>query len=97
MVIFSREALIPGDLRKIKKMGNNRDIRCYANRGGVNFEREYWPLPPGIKIVVVPRFFYMPDQISFLGGGHEKTQFSGHNLIFVMVLSSYNMRTYSIF
>ena len=29
----------------------------------VNFEREYQPLPPGTKILVMPQFSYMPDQI----------------------------------
>ena len=29
----------------------------------VNFEREYQSLPAGIKVLVVPQFFYMPDQI----------------------------------
>ena len=65
-VIFSREALISREGRpeNLGKMGNNnRDIYCYANLGLVNFEREYWPLPPGINILVVPQFFYMPDQI----------------------------------
>ena len=39
---FSREALISGEGRpeNLGKMGNNRDICCYANRGVVNFERE---------------------------------------------------------
>ena len=43
-------------------MGNNRDIYCYANRG-VNFEREYQPLPHDTKVLVMPQFVYMPDQI----------------------------------
>ena len=34
-IIFSREALISGEGRpkNLGKMGNNRDIYCYANRG----------------------------------------------------------------
>ena len=34
-IIFSREALISGEGRpeNFGKMGNNRDIYCYANRG----------------------------------------------------------------
>ena len=66
-VIFSREALISGEgrLENLGKMGNNRDIYCYANWGVVNFERSYQPLPPGTKILVMPQFSYMPDQ--FLG------------------------------
>ena len=61
---FSREALISdeGPLKKLGKMGNNRDIHCYAIRG-VNFEREYQPLSLGIKILVVPHVSCMPDQI----------------------------------
>ena len=35
------------------KMGNNRDIYCYANWEVVNFERAYQPLPPGTKISVL--------------------------------------------
>ena len=48
--------------RKFREMGNNRNIYCYANQGMINFEREYQPLPPGIKILVMPQFSYMPDQ-----------------------------------
>ena len=66
-IIFSREALISGEgrLENLGKMGNNRDIYCYANWGVVNFERAYKPLPPGTKILVIPQFSYMSDQ--FLG------------------------------
>ena len=62
---FSREASTSGEGRSenFGKMGNNRDIYCYANRGVVNFEREYQPLPPGSKILVMPQFSNMPDQI----------------------------------
>ena len=54
-----------GKAGKFRENGQyNRDIHCDANRRGVvNFEREYWPLPPGIKILVVPQFSYMPDQM----------------------------------
>ena len=52
-----------GGPENLGKMGNNRDIYCYANWGEVNFEREYWLLQPSIKILVVPQFSYMPDQI----------------------------------
>ena len=40
-IIFSREALIPGEgwLESLKKTGNNRDIYCYANRGGGEFRK----------------------------------------------------------
>ena len=49
--------------RNLGKMGNDRDIYCYANRGVVSFKREYQPLPPGTKILVMPPFSYMSDQI----------------------------------
>ena len=60
---FSREALISREGRpeNLEKIGNNRDIYCYANWGVVNFERAYQPLPPGTKISVIPYFSYMPD------------------------------------
>ena len=32
--------------------------------GGHQFEREYQPLFPDTKILVMPQFSYMPDQIS---------------------------------
>ena len=51
-----------GAAGKFGEMGNNRDIYCYANQGVVNFEREYQPLPPGAKLLVMPQFSYMPDQ-----------------------------------
>ena len=55
-IFFPREALISGEGRseKLGKMGNNRDIYCYANWGVVNLEREYQSLPPGTKIPVIP-------------------------------------------
>ena len=64
---FFQEALISGEGRpeNLGKMGNNRDIYCYANWGVVNLERAYQSLPPGTKILVIPQFSYMPDQ--FLG------------------------------
>ena len=52
-----------GQLEKLRKMGNNRDIYCYANRRVVNFKREYQSLPPGIKILVMPQLSCMPNQI----------------------------------
>ena len=54
--LFFREALISGEGRpeNLGKMGNNRDIYCYANWEVVNFERAYQPLPPGTKIPVIP-------------------------------------------
>ena len=44
-------------------MDNNRDIYFYANRGVVNFEREYQPQPPGTKVLVMSQFSSMPNQI----------------------------------
>ena len=62
-----------GTVGNLRKMGNNRDIYCYANRGLVNFRREYQPLPPGIKILVILQFSYIPDQI--LGKKMKKLNF----------------------
>ena len=39
----------------------------------MNFEREYQPLPSGTKILVIPQFSYMPDQI--LGKKMKKLNF----------------------
>ena len=58
-------------------MGNNSYIYCYANCRVVNFEREYQPPPAGTKILVIPQFSCMPDQIL---GKNGKTLFSGQNL-----------------
>ena len=89
-IIFSRDALISGEGRRenLGKIGNNRDIYCYANWGMVNFERAYQPLPPGTKILVMPQFSYMPGQSL---GKNEKSQ----NLTLFRVLPSQNIRTYS--
>ena len=69
-IIFFQGGLILGERRSenLEKMGNNRDIYCYAN-----FEREYQPLPPGTKILAMPQFSYMPDQI--LGEKMKKLNF----------------------
>ena len=66
-IIFSQGGPNFGERQpeNLGKMGNNRDIYCYANWGVVNFERTYQPLPLGTKILVMPQFSYMPDQ--FLG------------------------------
>ena len=89
-IVFSREALISGEgrLENLGKMGNNRDIYCYANWGVVNLERAYQSLPPGTKIPVIPQFSYMPDQ--FLG--KIKTS---QNWTLFRVIPSQNIRTYS--
>ena len=52
-----------GTAAKFRENGQYRGIYCYANRGLVNFERAYQPLPPDTKILVMPQFSYMPDQI----------------------------------
>ena len=75
-IFFSKEVLISEEGRPENgkgKMGNNRDIYCYANREVVNFEREYQSLPPGTKVLVMPQFSYMPDQI--LGKKMKKLNF----------------------
>ena len=43
-----------GRPENVGKMGNNRDIYCYANWGVMNFERAYQPLPLGTKIPMIP-------------------------------------------
>ena len=49
-ITFSREAQISGrDGRNFRENGHNGDIYCYANRGEVNFEREYQPLTSWYK------------------------------------------------
>ena len=64
-IFFPREALILGEgrLENLGKMGNNRDIYCYANWGWSISKENISPLPPGTKILVMPLFSYMPDQI----------------------------------
>ena len=47
----------------------------------ISFEKQYQSLPPGTKILVMPQFSYMPDQI--LWGKNEKTQFSDKTLTFL--------------
>ena len=42
-----------GRPENLGKMGNNRDIYCYGNRGVVNFEGEYQPL----RIHSIPKSF----------------------------------------
>ena len=52
-----------GTAGKVKEMSNDRGIYCYENRGVVNFQGKYQSLPPGTKIVVMPRPSYMPHHI----------------------------------
>ena len=58
---------------KFREMGNNRDIYCYAIRGGGQFRKRILSLPPGTKILVMPQLSYMPDQI--LGKKLKKLNF----------------------
>ena len=64
-IIFCQGALILGERRpeNLGKMAKNRGTYCYANYGVVNFDREYWPLLPGIKIFALLWFTCMLDQI----------------------------------
>ena len=84
-----------GRSENLGKMGNNRDIYCYADRGVINFEREYQFLPPSTKIFVMPQLFptswyqnpcdastFLHARPNFRGKG-KKTQFSGQNLTFL--------------
>ena len=77
----------------LRKMGKNRDIYSYANQGVVNFEREYYSLPPGTNILVMPQLSNMRDQIL------EKNEKKKNNSIFrpkfhLRVLTSQNIRIY---
>ena len=47
----------------VEKIGKNREIYCYANKGVVNSNRENWPLLPGIKIFALLWFSHMLDHI----------------------------------
>ena len=62
-----------GTVRNLGKMGNNWDIYCYANRGWSISKENISPYPPGTKILVMPQFSYVPDQI--LGKKNEKNNF----------------------
>ena len=66
----------------LKKIGNNMDIYCYANRGVFNFEREYQSLPPG---TITPRdaSTFLHATPNFREKKMKKTQFSGQNLTFL--------------
>ena len=63
-IIFSRENIISreGWPENLKIMANNGHLLLCKSRV-VNFEREYQPLTPGNKILVMPQFCYMPDRI----------------------------------
>ena len=52
-IIFSQGSpnLGEGWPENLGKMGNNRDMYCYANWGTMNFQRAYQPLP------LVPKSF----------------------------------------
>ena len=91
-----------GTVEIFREMDNNGDIYCYANqfsflgssksRQGFLRKIEYWHLPPGIKILVVPQFSYMSDQIL---GKKMKNSIFRPNLTFFMAFLSQNIRTYS--
>ena len=90
---FSREALISGK-------GKSENFGKWTITGTsivmqmvVNFEREYQSLPPGTKILVMPQFSYMPDQI--LGKKLKKLNFQAKICPFFRVFPSQNIRTYS--
>ena len=72
-IIFSKKALISeeGRPKNLGKMGNNRDIYCYANREVVNFERAY--KPPWYQNPCDASISYMPDQI--LGKNENRPRF----------------------
>ena len=82
-IILSMEALISGkgQLENLGKMGNNRDIYCYANRG--------WSISKGNISLCPPWYQNRCDASIFLHarpnfrGNNEKTQFSGQNLTFL--------------
>ena len=80
---YSSEALISGEGRQ-ENLGKQAitGIFIVMQIGVVNFEREYQPLHPGTKILVMPQFSNMSDQIL---GKNKKTQFSGQNLTFIWV------------
>ena len=89
-----REALILGKGRpeNVEKMGNNRYIYCYANWGVINFEREYQPLPPGIKIL---RCLNFPTCQTNFRKKMKKLNFRAKIWPFFRVLSSQNLTMYS--
>ena len=64
--MFFRKALISEEERpeNLGEMGNNRDIYCYESRGCSILKETTGSLHPSIKISVMLRFSYMPDQIS---------------------------------
>ena len=79
---FSMEALISGEERpeNVGKMGNNRDIYCYANRG-------WWISKENISpYSLVPNpceaSIFLHARLNFREK-NEKAQFSGQNLIFL--------------
>ena len=86
-IIFSREVPILGRGRPENsgKMGNNRDIYCHANQGDVNFDREYWLLPPRYRNLCNAQLSFMPDQI--LGKKNGKFNFQAKIRPFLLLSS----------
>ena len=62
---------------KFRENGQCQGDLLLCKSGAVNFERAYQLLPPGTKILVMPQFSYMPDQIL----GKKKNK--GQNLTFL--------------
>ena len=77
-ILLSLEALISGKgcQENLGKMSDKRD-----NKRVGFFEGEYQSLPSSTKILLMPQFSYMPDQI--LRKQNGKTQFSSQNLTFL--------------
>ena len=75
IIFFTREALISweGRLENLGKMGNNRDIYCYANWEW-RISKEHISPTPGTKILVMPHFSYMPYK--FLGKNEKSQNFT---------------------
>ena len=68
ITFFAREVLISrkGRSENLGKMARNREICCYVNYRVVNFNREYLPLLPGIKIFALLWSSYMPiEEVCF--------------------------------
>ena len=70
---------VEGRPEKLGKMGNSRDIYCYANRG-VQFRKRISGPTPWYQNLVTPQFSYMSDQILRKNG---KSQISGQSLTFL--------------
>ena len=58
-----------GQPENLEKMAKNRKTYCYANKGVVNSNREYWPLLPGIITLfflhVTSNYLLKIEEVSF--------------------------------